>query len=59
MQASGSSLHVETVADFVTFGGNIVVANNGNSLGRVQFSTGGGSGTDPGGIGKGVDRHDS
>src|SRR5581483_7241465 len=36
-----SNLHVENTADFVTFNGNIVIGNNGNSLGRLQFSTGG------------------
>jgi len=43
-QAAGTNLHVENTADFVTFNGNIVIANNGNSLGRLQFSTGGGTG---------------
>jgi len=40
-QASGSSLHVEEVADFVTVNNNIVLGNNGNSLGRVSFYTNG------------------
>jgi hypothetical protein len=35
---------VENAANFATFGGNIVVGNNGNSAGRVQLSTGGGTG---------------
>jgi hypothetical protein len=40
-QVANSRIHVEGTADFVTFNGNIVVGNNGNSFGRVQASTGG------------------
>jgi hypothetical protein len=43
-QASGTRLHVENVADFSTYNGNIIVANNGNNFGRVQASTGGATG---------------
>jgi len=43
-QASGATLHVENAADFVTYGGTIVIGNNGNSAGRVQLSTGGSTG---------------
>jgi hypothetical protein len=41
-QVAGSSLHVENTLTAVTYnGGNIVLANNGNSAGRVQLSTAG------------------
>ncbi len=41
-QAAGSSLHVENTLTAITYnGGNIVLANNGNSAGRVQLSTAG------------------
>lgn len=43
-QASGTRVHVEGMADFATFNGNIIVANNGNNFGRVQASTGGATG---------------
>ncbi len=44
-QVAGSTLHVENQADVVTNFGNIVIANAGNSAGRVQLSTGAVSGT--------------
>lgn len=40
-QVANSSLHVENGINLATYNGNIVVANNGNSNGRVQLSTGG------------------
>jgi len=43
-QAANARLHVDNVARFVTFGGDIKLDNNGNSNGRVEFSTGGGIG---------------
>ncbi len=43
-QLAGTRLHVENQAEFVTFHGNIIVANNGNNAGRLNFSTGGGPG---------------
>ncbi len=47
VQSSGSILHVENTADFITLNGNIVIANNANSAGRVNFQTGGGTLTAP------------
>lgn len=44
-QASGSSIHSETLSKFTTTEGNIVIGNNGNSFGRVELtSTGTGAG---------------
>jgi hypothetical protein len=43
-QQTGTRTHVESTMDLVTFNGNIVLANNGNNFGRVQASTGGGTG---------------
>jgi hypothetical protein len=43
-QSTGANAHVENTVDLVTFNGNVVVGNNGNSFGRVQASTGGASG---------------
>jgi hypothetical protein len=42
-QLAGSTLHVENQLNAWTFGGNIVLANAGNSAGRVQLATGGSS----------------
>jgi len=44
-QAAGSNVHVENDATFITYQNDIVVANNGNSAGRVSLSTGGAAGT--------------
>ena len=40
-QVANSLLHVENGINLVTYNGNILVGNNGNSNGRVQLSTGG------------------
>jgi len=44
-QQSNTRLHVEGTTDLITYNGNIVVGNNGNSFGRMQASTGGLSGS--------------
>jgi hypothetical protein len=46
-QASNARLHSDNAATFVTYGGNIVVGNNGNSAGRVSFFTTGNLSTSP------------
>jgi len=43
-QLAGSSLFVFGGANFTTYNGNIVVANNGNNFSTVQASTGGATG---------------
>ena len=47
-QASGTSLHVENNFRAVTRNANIVLANSGNSAGRVEFFTNGGTGNGTG-----------
>ncbi|MBL9189294.1 MAG: S-layer family protein [Opitutaceae bacterium] len=44
VQLTGTSLHVENQLNAWTFGGDIVLANSGNSAGRVQLATGGATG---------------
>lgn len=38
-QAAGTRLHTDGLLNVITDGGNIVLGNNGNNAGRVQFST--------------------
>jgi hypothetical protein len=43
-QQSGTRVHTENLINLITYNNNIVVGNNGNNFGRVQASTGAGTG---------------